>query len=425
MNRRIESIDALRGITIFMMILCAAIGYDSGLPAWMFHCQVPPPDYVFKPEVRGITWVDLVFPIFIFAMGAAIPYWIGGKLRKGDGVLSICLQIVKRFVVLVAFSLAIGHASAIGGTSCPEILSGVVQSGIWLCMFAALWRTEHKWVNAAGWVAMAGLFLWMHFGYGLKFAYAQNDCIILLLAWVALFGGLVWLFTRERPVWRLVAFAAVIAAKLFGFDFTQYLVIAIPATMTGDLLRGYQSEGPKHFGACAWICLAAVLVQLWGLFTRNVFADLCISVALAAAFFFIAGKERSVPASIAKMGYLLLLTGILFDFIDGGIAKDYCNLSYLFTTCGQSMLLLFFLLWAESRHPLSRNLVYCGRNPMIAYTIAWSVICPLLSVVGILGLMDSLAVGSPVLGTLRGLVITLLTFAATCFFTHKKIFWKS
>ena len=65
MKDRIYSIDALRGITIIMMILCASIGYASDLPAWMFHCQVPPPDYVFKPEVRGITWVDLVFPFFI------------------------------------------------------------------------------------------------------------------------------------------------------------------------------------------------------------------------------------------------------------------------------------------------------------------------------------------------------------------------
>lgn len=425
MNSRIESIDALRGITIFMMILCAAIGYDSNLPAWMFHCQVPPPDYVFKPEVRGITWVDLVFPIFIFSMGAAIPYWLGSKLRKGMSIPSICRQIVRRFIVLVAFSLAIGHASAIGSTSCGPILAGTIQFVIWLCMFAALWRTDRKWINYTGWAAMAAIFIWMHFGYGLDFVWAQNDCIILLLAWVALFGGFIWLFTRDSLLWRVVVLAAVIIAKLCGFDFTQYLVIALPATIAGDMLRNHQNTTPEHFGICAWIVFAAILVQLWGLFTRHVVADLCISAVLALAYFMLARKDRSVPAAVAAMGFVLLLVGIAFDFVDGGIAKDYCNLSYLFTTGGQSMLLLFFLLWAESHRPLNRGLVMSGENPMIAYTIAWSVICPFLSITGVLGIMDSLSVGNPLMGFLRGMVITLITVAVTSLFTKWKIFWKS
>ena len=73
-NKRIASIDILRGITIAGMVLCANIGYYSDLPAWMFHAQTPPPTYAFNPDVPGITWVDLVFPFFLFAMGAAFPF---------------------------------------------------------------------------------------------------------------------------------------------------------------------------------------------------------------------------------------------------------------------------------------------------------------------------------------------------------------
>ena len=89
-RERFRSLDVLRGATIFAMTLCAAIGWHSDLPAWMFHCQVPPPDYAFHPEVRGITWVDMVFPFFLFTMGAVLPFSLvtsslGGGGRRGGG----------------------------------------------------------------------------------------------------------------------------------------------------------------------------------------------------------------------------------------------------------------------------------------------------------------------------------------------------
>jgi predicted acyltransferase len=40
---------------------------------------VPPPDHKFNPAIPGITWVDLVFPFFLFSMGVAIPL----ALRNG------------------------------------------------------------------------------------------------------------------------------------------------------------------------------------------------------------------------------------------------------------------------------------------------------------------------------------------------------
>ena len=81
-NKRIASIDIVRGITIAGMVLCANIGYYSDLPAWMFHAQTPPPTYAFNPDVPGITWVDLVFPFFIFAMGAAFPFAMRKRMER-------------------------------------------------------------------------------------------------------------------------------------------------------------------------------------------------------------------------------------------------------------------------------------------------------------------------------------------------------
>lgn len=422
---RIQSIDALRGISIFGMIFSAAIGWHSGLPDWMFHCQVPPPDYVFRPEVRGITWVDIVFPFFIFSLGAAIPLALGRRLEKGESLLKVSLSIVKRWAVLVAFALAIGHASAIGGLGFTPLQTSLVGLGLWLAMFAALLRTSRWWVNLAGWLALAAGFAALHFCCGLKIDKSQNDCIILLLSTVSLLGGFIWLLTRNSLPLRCVFWLAAVGTRLIGWGFAMYLVIALPATIVGDILR----KGDGKVGAigtpAALVAICAVLVQLWGLYTRSVLTDGIVSVALCALFVLLTFRDRSGVNFIGWMGFLLLLAGIAFDPLDGGIAKDYCNMSYLLVTGGQATLTLYFLMWIESRVGLGRNITMTGQNPMIAYTIAWAVVSPLLYAVGLLGWLDGACTASPALALLRGLVVTLGMMALTCLCTRFKIFWRS
>lgn len=425
-SNRIQSIDALRGISIFGMIFCASIGWSSNLPGWMFHCQVPPPDYIFRPEVRGITWVDMIFPIFIFAMGAAFPFSIGKRLDKGESMAKVVVRIIKRWAVLVAFGLGLGHSQAIAGLSCDGWVKTVIPFVLWLSMFAALLRTDRVWVNICGWLAALLLILGMHFLYDLPLDTAQNDCIIILLSTVALLGGFIYMLTRNNIRLRTLAWLLIIATKLIGWEWGQYLVIALPASIAGDIIAaGKLTERSKTGGICAAIAISAVLVQLWGLYTRNVFLDGAISFALGAAFLLLTIKNKSVMSQIGWMGFALLLAGIAFDPLDGGIAKDYCNLSYVLVTGGQASLMLYCLLWTESRRPLSRNFTMTGQNPMIAYTVAWALVCPLLSLVGVMDLMDNAAAGSPLMGLLRGLVVTLLMMAATCFFTRYRIFWRS
>lgn len=186
MNKRIVSIDILRGVTIFLMVLSANIAWNSGLPAWMFHCQVPPPDFVFNPDVKGITWVDLVFPFFIFTMGASMPFSLGGKLRKGISVGRISLDIVKRWIILAAFGLVLGNANAI--FSYEEPLKVLTRFGIWIGLFLALWRIPQRgkvkpWmINLAGALVVVALLAVIKFGFGAKLAFSQNNIIIMILS---------------------------------------------------------------------------------------------------------------------------------------------------------------------------------------------------------------------------------------------------
>ena len=72
MNNRAYAVDILRGLAIVGMVLSGYIAWNPDLPAWLFHAQLPPPSFVFDASVAGITWVDLVFPFFLFFDGRGL-----------------------------------------------------------------------------------------------------------------------------------------------------------------------------------------------------------------------------------------------------------------------------------------------------------------------------------------------------------------
>ena len=174
------------------------------------------------------------------------------------------------------------------------------------------------------------------------------------------------------------------------------------------------------------IALVAMLVQLWGLFTRHILADFVISAVLGIAFVALTWKRRNIMTWLGYFGFAFMLVGIIFDPIDGGITKDHCNLSYMITTTGMTALTGAFVLALELKWQIKgRGLSGSGQNPMLAYTVTNFLTGPILTMCGITAWLDAISVGSPFWGVVRGLVFTLLMVAVTCFFTKKKLFWRS
>ena len=200
-NRRIITIDILRGITIFAMILCANIGYFSDLPAWMFHAQTPPPTYAFNPDVPGITWVDLVFPFFLFTMGAAFPLAMRKRLENGASRWSVTGSLFRRWLTLTIFAIVLGNAYMIGASTRPDIVKGIFNVVLWGVMFMSLVRLKDE--KKCRLVNNAGMFLLIVMAVlgvdymGLKLSRWSSDIIIMILANVAFFGGLLWMFTKD------------------------------------------------------------------------------------------------------------------------------------------------------------------------------------------------------------------------------------
>lgn len=456
MNKRIITIDILRGITIFAMILCANIGYNSDLPAWMFHGQTPPPTYAFNPDVPGITWVDLVFPFFLFTMGAAFPLAMRKRLEGGASRWEVAGSLFRRWLTLTIFAIVLGNAYQIGASPQPEIIKNLFRIALWGVMFMSLVRLKDE--KKCRLVNNAGMFLLIVMAVigtdcmGLQLSRWNSDIIIMILANIAIFGGLIWMFTKDsiRLRWLVLFFIIAIKALssytpqvlswmpssgcigwFFSWDFLQYLVIAIAGSIAGDKLLDHARSGEtvnidaSHIAA-GTIALAAMLVQLWGLFTRHITADFVISAALCIAFVILTYRRRNIMTWLGYFGFAFMLVGILFDPIDGGITKDHCNLSYMLTTTGMTALTGSFVLALELKWKIKgRGLSGCGQNPMLAYTVTNFLTGPILTMCGITAWLDTISLGSPFWGVVRGLVFTLLMVAVTCFFTRKKLFWRS
>ena len=454
-NKRIITIDILRGITIFAMILCANI-YFTNLPAWMFHGQTPPPDFAFDPSVKGITWVDLVFPFFLFTMGAAFPLAMRKKLENGVSRWAVTGSLVRRWITLTVFAIALGNAYSIWASPRPDIVKSIFKIALWGVMFMALVRLKDekktRLVNNIGLfltVVMAVLFV----DYlGLSLSRWNSDIIIMILANIAIIGGLIWMFTKDNMRLRWLILVFIIALKalssyapqalswvpgfesigwFFSWGYLQYLVIAIAGSIAGDKLLEHSRSGEKaeidrcHLYA-AVVALAAMIVQLWGLFTRNVLADFIISLVLAGVFVVLTYKRRNIMTWLGYFGFAFMLVGIAFDPIDGGITKDHCNLAYMLTTTGMTALTGTFVLALELKWSIKgRGLSGCGQNPMLAYTVTNFLTMPILGICGIEQWLYAQGVSSPVWAMINGLTYTLLMVAVTCFFSKKKLFWRS
>ena len=63
-NQRILSIDAFRGITIFVMVFVNDLAGTPGIPAWMGHMPA---------NADAMSFVDVVFPAFLFIAGMSVP----------------------------------------------------------------------------------------------------------------------------------------------------------------------------------------------------------------------------------------------------------------------------------------------------------------------------------------------------------------
>ncbi|MFP5320239.1 MAG: heparan-alpha-glucosaminide N-acetyltransferase domain-containing protein [Acidimicrobiia bacterium] len=85
-RRRVVALDAVRGLAIVVLLTAMHPGPRGAFPAQYQH-----------PEWHGLSFIDLFFPVFLFAVGASIPF-----SSRGERAGAVAWRAAKLFLIGVA-----------------------------------------------------------------------------------------------------------------------------------------------------------------------------------------------------------------------------------------------------------------------------------------------------------------------------------
>ncbi|WP_254064403.1 DUF5009 domain-containing protein [Granulicella sp. S156] len=98
---RVVSIDVFRGLTMTLMIFVNELAGVTGLPWWNYHAPA---------KMDAMTYVDMVFPAFLFIVGMTIPIALERRLQKNSSMSSTFRHVLLRTVALIILGLILANA---------------------------------------------------------------------------------------------------------------------------------------------------------------------------------------------------------------------------------------------------------------------------------------------------------------------------
>ncbi|MGB6132868.1 MAG: DUF5009 domain-containing protein [Acidobacteriaceae bacterium] len=100
-SNRVVSIDIFRGITMALMIFVNDLDSVHGLSKWTYHMPA---------RVNAMTYVDMVFPAFLFIVGMSLPLAVRQRLKRNASIGRLWLHIALRSLALLIMGLILANA---------------------------------------------------------------------------------------------------------------------------------------------------------------------------------------------------------------------------------------------------------------------------------------------------------------------------
>lgn len=201
--KRNGAIDMLRGLTMLLMVFVNDLWTVGDVPHWLEH---------FERLEDGMGLADIVFPMFLFAMGMSVPYAIESRFSKGYSGESTLGHILYRSLALLLMGVFIvnteeNFGSTLGyGVSIYRLLMVVAFFMVWnqygkgfmwkrplqacglaiLAFLAFTYRTPQGSYFSAQWWGILGIIGWTYCFTAVTYLLARKKPSRVILVWIAL-----------------------------------------------------------------------------------------------------------------------------------------------------------------------------------------------------------------------------------------------
>jgi len=362
-SQRITSIDALRGFVMFMMIFVNDLaGAGKTVPDWMVH---------FSERHRGgsgMTFVDLVFPAFLFIVGMSIPVSLGRRIAKGEPLWRTFGHVSIRTLSLLLIGILMVHetpdSTELGWSGHWWTVLMYLSAMAAFCSISPSAPTtgskSKAWRNIIFCIRLAGLatLVWLAFAFRgpngqtiITLAPLRLDTewygILGLIAWAYLVASLVFLiFGKNRTAilgcmtLLMCLFAADKAGMFQNLRLNQIVgvgetlgsqgALTVGGLLLGAMLCGTDKTGftarTRFLFLFASACAAAALLlnPLYGISKNNATPSWCLwacaITALLWYLFYLVSEVRPVKfiwQPLAVAGQNVLLAYLISEMLPG------------------------------------------------------------------------------------------------------------
>jgi heparan-alpha-glucosaminide N-acetyltransferase len=390
---RVASIDIFRGLTMTLMIFVNELAEAKGLPWWNYHAPA---------KINIMTYVDMVFPAFLFILGMTIPIALEHRLRKNNSTPQLWLHIILRTVALVVLGLILANAEQ-GNRALMGIGPNVwtILGLVGAVFFWNVYPTSERYRTLLRVLRLFGLALIIVMFAIFRRTTAEGDTawintsypeILGLLGYTYLAVSFLYLTTRR---WRLASFA-------------WFLVLtALCVASTGKWVP-FPGGLPLYVwpfgnGAMASIAMAGVATSSIFVQTRGAQATTL--------------RQKTISAIL--FGVAALLAGWLLTPL--GISKIRATPAWCLYSIGSSVLLFTLLYWVcdvKKSVAWARFSRPAGENTLLTYLLP-DFYFFIVSACGFTYFTTHLSYGLP--GVIRCIVFTALILALSALLTRWKL----
>ncbi len=323
-----------------VMIFVNDLASVQGLPWWTYH---------FPSRKSGMTYVDVVFPAFLFVLGVAIPIAIRRRLQHGESPLRLWTHIVLRSFSLVVLGLVLANA----GKADPRLTG--VPAGAWAT--AAL---------------VGAILFWLEYqGAGRQTMYRilRYSGLAVLVLSLAVFrrttpAGAAWLDFRYWEILGLIGRVYLAACILYyPVRNVKWAPAAILAGLTALNIASRLGMTPlqRLLPYALWPFDSGELpsIAMAGIVTYQIFFE----GRWAATF------ERKTTLAL---GFAALLFAGGFASTSLGISKNAATPAWCLYSCGISVTLLLAIYWladVQQRTGWAAFAKPAGANTLLTYLI--------------------------------------------------------